>query len=160
MKTKLYLLVISLMSIVNTNVYAVDAKTFPGAMCQPAEEHYNISRDYRGRMYNPSSYTQTWICPITRDTMASNYSDAVKNAWVNIVDLISAKDISCTFYSRGSRSTLIDYVTSTSAISANVIGFSNVGGSYGGLYYIRCMVPGRHNNGPMSGIISYRVDEK
>lgn len=161
MKTKLYLISISLLAVLSANANADDAKTFPGANCQPSSQTQQISRDYVGRMYNTSSVGQYWTCPIVRDTMAYDSSNGIKNAGLRVFDNNSSSNLSCSLYSRGSTGASWDYAFSTTtSTNTGSLGFSNLQTPYYGYAYLRCYVPGRNNGtGASSGITSYTVNE-
>ena len=47
-------------------------KVFPGAQCQTSNQTDAINRTVLGGMRNASSATQTWVCPIVRDSVTGS----------------------------------------------------------------------------------------
>jgi hypothetical protein len=144
------------LSILGTAALAVDAKTFPGAMCQPTTNTDPIVRDSNGKMFNTGPVSQTWICPVVRDTMA-----AKSLQYVSIHVVGSAR---CDFRSRGMSTGVILNVSADQIINKpgnikqllfSFSSSSNIKTQYTWYYFFQCMV----GQGSNSGIIDYYIQE-
>jgi hypothetical protein len=168
----------SMMAAASAPALAADAKTLPGAACQPAvQTTTNLSSLIilnDGSLINAGTASITVICPIMRDVMAANGSAGINSAQVYVVDNNNNTNdprVSCTLESRttglGSANPgLVESLTvnSTAGASPNiqVIQFGNFASAENGYYHFRCNIPGIQMVGGstnFSKIVMYRVTE-
>lgn len=160
----------SIMAAANVPALAVDAKTLPGAACQPnASSPTAFYRGSNGMLINDSTSTLTVICPIVRDVMAAG-SSGISTAQIYVVDNNNATGdprVSCTLESRSTSAGLIETQTDNSAAGASpnaqvLDNYAGLSSSADGFYYFRCTIPGNQTVGTTvnrSGIVMYRVAE-
>lgn len=151
MKKKILALITfaAVMSVSNAS-FAVDAKTLPGATCQPDRDEYDIQRNYSGSARNQSSSGQYWTCPIVRDSMAPN----LRSANMRIVNATGT--MSCTLYSRSATGGYVsgpNRATGLSGGAVQTLSWGGVADANNGYYYFRCYVPSG------SRVISYYWNE-
>jgi hypothetical protein len=136
-----------LILVAGTEAIADDAKTYPGVMCQPQLSTSVVLRNPdNGQMQNVGGQpTQTWICPIVRDTMAE---DSGEFAAISVGASIR---VECTLETRSLRGTnphsfppddpdptpIIDNTKRFTYLR----GDDNFKGEENGIYYFRCLVP-------------------
>jgi hypothetical protein len=123
---------------------ADDAKTYPGAMCQPALPTYEVGRSNNANMVNLNGPTQTWICPIVRDTMAANTGEFVA------ITVGANTRVECTLETRSDRGlfpksydpdNLNPPVIDNTKRFTYKLGEENFEGVEFGFYFIKCLVP-------------------
>lgn len=174
-KSLLILAGLPIMALISGPV-AADAKTFPGALCQPFSGSFFIGTATtavtvsNGGQYNDSSSGQYWICPIVRDTTAAN-TNGVLSAFVMAVDedpssggnIFSTDNVSCTLNSMTKTGTTYDSAsdsTSGSNSAAQQLDFANIDASADGYYYLSCKIPEKQAGDKRSGILMYQVNEE
>ncbi len=160
----------SMMAAANVPVLAADAKTLPGAACQPNSSSptaFYIGSN--GVLFNNSTSTLTVICPIVRDVMAAG-SSGISNAQIYVVDNNNATGdprVTCTLESRSTSAGVNEAQTENSAAGASpnvqvLDNYADLSSSGDGFYYFRCDIPGNQTVGTTinrSGIVMYRVSE-
>jgi hypothetical protein len=150
------------LSVLATGAEAIadDAKTFPGAMCQPTvSTDLVIRNDATGWMINPGGPTQIWICPIVRDTMEKNSGEFAA------LTIGHHTRVKCTLETRSffgdfPVSRLPDdpeppliFTSPPAQRFTYALGNTNFEGQESGIYYFRCEVPAG------GFIFSYQVEE-
>jgi hypothetical protein len=157
------LLALCALPVLVTGIEAIadDAKTFPGAMCQPTSSTDLVIRDdVTGSMKNTGGSTQIWVCPIVRDTMRKNSGEFAGIA------VGHQTRVKCTLETRSFTgnfpvSRLPDDDTPPAILTSfgvvarltYALGNTNFDGEESGIYYFRCEVP------PGFSIFSYQVEE-
>jgi hypothetical protein len=158
------LLALCALPVLVTGIEAIadDAKTFPGAMCQPTSSTDLVIRDdVTGSMKNTGGSTQIWVCPIVRDTMRKNSGEFAGIA------VGHQTRVKCTLETRSFTGNfpvsrlpddpvpplIFNPPLPPAARFTYALGNTNFDGVESGIYYFRCEVP-------RSGIIwSYQVEE-
>lgn len=158
----------SMMAALSLPAQANDAKTLPGAACQPQSNDQAFSINNSGVLFNNSRNRQTVVCPVVRDTMAADASGIV-SAQIYVIDNNNTRGdprVSCTLESRrhNANITLVENATDRSRDGASpdaqvLDDYVNIESSQDGYYYFRCSIPGTDGN-RKSGIVMYRVNEK
>ncbi|MDS4022870.1 MAG: hypothetical protein RKR03_20535 [Candidatus Competibacter sp.] len=154
----------SMIAAASVPAMANDAKTLPGAACQPKSNSptaFEISSS--GQLINTSTTDLTVICPIVRDVMAANSSNGINKAQVHVIDRNVDRPFTCTL--RSYATSTGSYGSSTqntgnSFASANVqiLGHGNLASSADGYYLFECTIPGTYN-GTRSSIVTYNWNE-
>jgi hypothetical protein len=161
----------SMLAAANAPALAVDAKTLPGAACQPNSS--NPTAFYvasNGMLVNNSDAVLNVICPIVRDVMAINGSDGIGNAQVHVVDNNNAPGdprVTCVLESRttpnaGPVEALTDNSVAGASPNAQVLDYTDLSSSLDGYYFFRCTIPANQTVGGQinrSGIVAYRWSE-
>jgi hypothetical protein len=164
--TKLYSLFGVGFTLLAFNTFAMafeDENAYPGALCQPELSTQPILRDVGGRMFNISTGSQNWICPIVKHVRVA---EEIEFARITVVDSNDGGSVSCTlhsgtgagasFDSEGPRSTGISQ-TGTVLLNFGLGTGNTISGPDGGYYYFRCTIPGVDNGS--SGVATYTVSE-
>lgn len=160
----------SMMAAASMPALAADAKTLPGAACQPNSSSptaFYIASN--GMLINNSTATLTVICPIVREVMAANGS-GISNAQIYVVDNNNASGdprVTCTLESRSNGAGSVEAQTDNSVAGASpnvqvLDNYADLGSSADGFYYFRCDIPPNQTIGTVinrSGIVMYRVSE-
>lgn len=159
----------SVMAAASMPTLANDAKTLPGAACQPKSSSptaFYISNN--GGLYNDSTQELTVICPIARDVMASQAS-GINNAQIWVIDNNNTSDdakVSCVLESHATNTGVVEQLTSTSVAGASPnaqrLSYPDLGSAADGYYYFRCTIPGYQTVGNTvnrSAIVMYRWSE-
>lgn len=130
------------------------AQQMTGSLCQPAGNLYNQIYHIRsgdGAMYNRSTQTQVWTCPVIRDLMvgkANSFSASMKVKMFSSVN--ESGKVRCTYYSRTESGDMYDFLPmSESRYYTN--GLWTLSNKYNhkldtptnGSIYARCLVPGK-----------------
>lgn len=161
----------SMLAVASAPALAADAKTLPGAACQPNSS--NPTTFYigsNGMLINNSDTALTVICPIVRDVMAANSSNGISNAQIYVVDNNNSTNdprVSCTLESRMTGAGLVEALTDNSVAGASpnvqvLDNYTNLGLSSEGYYFFRCTIPGNQTVGAQinrSSIVMYRWSE-
>lgn len=147
---------------------AADAKTFPGALCQPGNAESDIRRE-TGGLFNNGGVFQVWTCPIVRDNTAKN-PDGILSAFVTAVDQNPVSggnfgfvnEVFCTLNSMTKTGSPVENATASTSGSDPIpkqLNFANIDAEADGYYYLSCNIPAKVN-GNKSGILMYKVEEK
>lgn len=167
-KSLLILAGLPIMALISGPVFAADAKTFPGAFCQPSSDMDTL-RVIRaqGGLFNNGGF-HLWTCPIVRDNTVAN-TNGILSAFVMAVDqdpsvtgLGIFEAVFCTLNSMTKTGSVYDSAsaaTNGSNPAAQQLNFANIDASADGYYYLSCSIPSKVN-GKMSGILMYKVEEK
>lgn len=161
----------SMLAAANAPALAADAKTLPGAACQPnsgSTTTFYIGSN--GMLINNSDNPLTVICPVVRDVMAANGSNGISNAQIYVVDNNNSTGdprVSCTLESRSTTAGSVESFTDNSVAGASpnvqvLDGYTNFSAAENGYYYFRCTIPGNQTVGNTinrSAIVMYRVSE-
>lgn len=156
----------SMMAAASVPALANDAKTLPGAACQPKSSSptaFEINSS--GHLTNTSTDVDlTVICPIVRDVMAAQ-SNGISLAQVFVVDRNVDRVFTCTLRSRPAGINEQEFVnvsrnTGNSFASADVqiLRYENVTSRANGYYLFECIIP-RVYNGNRSSIVTYTWKE-
>lgn len=159
----------SMMAAASVPALANDAKTLPGAACQPKSSSptaFYVSNN--GGLYNDSAQELSVICPIVRDVMASQAS-GIDNGQVWVIDnnnTAGDPKVSCVLESRATNTGVVEQLTTTSVAGASPnaqrLSYIDLGSSEDGYYYFRCTIPGTQTVGTTvnrSAIVMYRWSE-
>ena len=138
---------------------SADAKNYNGSNCLAFAG--DGKRFSYSNIYNTSSTTNLRV-----DCLGTKDAGSIKNAYIEVRDLSSAEDVSCTLVSHyneigktGGR--LWSQNKKTSGINSNWVrlSYSGLGAAANGHYYFGCSVPKRTSNGA-SWIGTYQINEK
>jgi hypothetical protein len=160
----------SMIAAASVPALANDAKTLPGAACQPKSSSppaFFISNN--GGLYNDSTQELTVICPIVRDVMASQVN-GIDYAQVWVIDnnnIAGDPRVSCTLESRATNTGIVEQLTYTSVAGASpnaqrLGSYTDLSSAVDGYYYFRCTIPGTQTIGNTvnrSAIVMYRWSE-
>ncbi len=163
--TKLYPLFGIGVALITFNTSAIaseDDKLYPGALCQPSSNTDAISRTFSGAMFNASTVTQFWTCPIVRDV---NAAGSIEFARVTVIDRNANGVLSCTLHSSTSTGTGVDSDSENTNGAPGTVSLVFGSGDVNavdtvasGYAYFRCTIPGTVN-GQRSGVVTYIVSE-
>jgi hypothetical protein len=160
----------SMIAAASVPALANDAKTLPGAACQPKSNSptaFYVSNN--GGLYNDSTQELTVICPIVRDVMASQVN-GIDYAQVWVIDnnnIAGDPKVSCILESRATNTGIVEQLTYTSVAGASpnaqrLGSYTDLGSTLDGYYYFRCTIPGTQTVGTTvnrSAIVMYRWSE-
>lgn len=154
----------SMIAAASVPALANDAKTLPGAACQPKSSSptaFEINSS--GQLVNTSTTDLIVICPIVRDVMAANSSNGINKAQVHVIDRNVDRLFTCTLRSHATNTTgagSSSRNTGNSFASANVqvLEYRNLASSADGYYFFECTIPGTYN-GSLSSIVTYNWNE-
>ncbi len=121
----------------NLALAGTDAKTLPGAACQPKYDEHDVYRNSQGYAQNTSGSLQYWTCPIVRDSMAPS----LKRAWVYFVN--NEGSMSCTLHSKSETGGTAGSLTRTTNLSGSTtqeFEYGALADNDWGYYYFRCGV--------------------
>lgn len=158
---KLYQLFTTGVALIIFNTFVMAAGNDVGASCQPPSNTAAILRLNSSDMYNDSTVTQSWICPVIRES----YNGSVAAAEIRVVDNHPSQNVTCVFNSLTDVGKSYDSrPVSTSGTPGEIsLTWTTTNGSVvrsvpDGYYYIRCSIPGI-SNALRSGVIGYKVTE-
>lgn len=159
-KLRMLLVALPLLASAYQPAHATDGKTLPGAACQPLSKDALFSVSSTGVLLNTSTTAfLTVICPVVRDTIASN---GISSGQVMAIDNNIASSVSCTLDSRSTSTGLVSSRTANTVAGTNPspqsLSYAALSSSSGGYYMFRCTIPPQQGSG-FSGIAMYRVDE-
>jgi hypothetical protein len=154
-----------------TAALADDDKTYVGAECRPIDPANDpiLLKPDNGTMLNSGQRDQTWICPVVRDSVDKQ----PEFARITVIES-STNRVTCTFEARDTQGGPVTNPPSASPDKReNVPSQAAVLYSYGsgenvvlsnapfhGYYYFKCNVPGRNDQGTLSGVVTYIVTEQ
>lgn len=142
---------------------ALDAKTLPGAACQPRNQTDAFTKDSFGRFFNPSSTkTLAVVCPVVRDTMTADSIRGITSTFVMVVDQNTSSGVTCALFSAQKQGGAIEAQAATSAGASTTpqqLNFFDLQSVTDGYYYMNCTIPPAGSGG-QSGIVSYKVEER
>lgn len=161
-KYHLFIALFSFFCLGVTSVHATDGKTLPGSTCQPQNQNlpFRIS-SITGGIFNPSTITQRYVCPVLRDLMSAD-NDGIDDFIVKVRDRHATRPVRCILRSMRSNGTQIAAAIRSSIGASNFIktlNFPALARSKNGYYLLSCTVPGRTALG-QSGVVMYKVDEE
>ena len=154
----------SMLAAASVPALANDAKTLPGAACQPkSSSPTTFELNSSGQLINTSTTDLTVICPIVRDVMAANSSNGISKAQVHVIDRNVDRRFTCTLRSHattttGSGSSSLNTGNSFASADVQVLGYGNLASSANGYYFFECTIPGTYN-GSLSSIVTYNWNE-
>lgn len=149
-----------ILSALSMPAIAADGKSYPGALCQTESPTAQVVRDAAGRLFNPSSVSQSVICPVVRDVGGAA---GISSADTFVIDRNPDVDFSCTTFSRSELGNAVASKADSAgagfaSATPSQLFVSSVASVAGGYYYIRCSIPGVFG-GIQSGIVTYGVNE-
>jgi hypothetical protein len=153
------------LTLLATQVLALDSKTFPGSLCQPRTNTADYVIDNIGRVRNNSlNGFLTVDCPVVRDDTAANNLDGIVTAFATVVDNHPNFNVSCTLFSEQNNPNnngIIDSATaSTNGLPVGAtLTFTNIASSFQGHYHLVCTLPPAFN-AQFSSIKMYGITEK
>lgn len=161
MSTKALLIVMGLAGTVAADSAALavdDGKDYPGALCLTRSAGAAFSRDFNGRMANPSSALLLLLCPGVHDL-----ADDIDGVDVAVIDRNSSTNVSCTFYSRSRVGDFLGFRTDASAgnsTTPQILTFDGdaISSETDAYMFFNCALPGAVGTA-QSMIVSYGIDE-
>lgn len=146
-------------------VLADDRKSYPASLCSSASN--SLAFQQKGHIENASAAsTITVVCPILRDTVASDLSIVAFRVWMFDGHAGANQNVSCTIHSREEDGDVVDSETKVTSGSSGAILVYHyavpIDSEVSGIYLMSCSIPPDSNAagaGGRSGVISYVIDE-
>jgi hypothetical protein len=151
LRSLVILLALAIPTFASAGSYVFDDKEYSGTMCLTRSRADEVYRSSTGRMQNVGAWTQSWRCPVLKDTSYDLLGD------MHVVDGSTTAAVSCTLISRtieGQYLAMSSRSTGAATVGIKRLKFHSWVKGFGrGMAYYSCSIP------VASGVMSYEIDE-